>query len=33
MMKKQKLDKDNLEYVGFIKNAIAYRIYIKNIQV
>ena len=32
-MKKQKLDKDELEYVGLIKDAIAYKIYIKNIQV
>ena len=33
MMKMPKLDKDELEYVGLIKDAIAYRIYIKNIQV
>jgi hypothetical protein len=33
MMKLQKLDKDELEYVGLIKDAIAFRIYIKTIQV
>ena len=33
MMKKQKKDKDELEYVGLIKDAIAYRVYIKNFEV